>query len=59
MTPTQLRALMSAAGIATQVQLAERVGVHKVTVTRWMTGRTPIGPASAALIREKLAARTN
>jgi len=57
MTPDQLRDLMAKAGIATQRELAEAIGVHEPCISRWMKGRRDINHAYAALIREKLKTR--
>lgn len=54
MTPDELRKLMERAGVARQEDLAVIVGKHRITVNRWLTGKTPIGEALALLIRDKL-----
>ena len=54
MTPDQLRALMQAAGIATQRELAKVLGVHEPCVSRWLSGQRTISRAYAALFREIL-----
>ncbi len=54
MTPDELRALMEREGVARQEDLALIVGVHRITVNRWLKGRTPISEALALLIRDKL-----
>lgn len=54
MTPDKLRAMMRRAGVTSQRELAKVLGVHHMTVYRWMAGRTPISAAPAALIREHL-----
>lgn len=54
MTPTELRRLIKAAGLATQGEAAERIGVHRNTISRWLNRDTPIHQAAAALIRERL-----
>jgi DNA-binding transcriptional regulator YdaS (Cro superfamily) len=57
MSPDQLRDLMQRAGIATQRDLAQVVGVHYPCVNRWLRGNRAINHAYAALIREKLKSR--
>ena len=54
MKPDELRRLMDRHGVRTQRELAAMIGYHEVTVSRWVTGRTPISAACASLIREKL-----
>ncbi len=54
MTPDELRALMARADDITQKALAQALGVHKMTVWRWLNGRTPIDAANAALIRQTI-----
>lgn len=54
MTAKQLRKLMEEHGVKEQVELARIVGVHPVTVWRWMSGGTVIGLRTELLIREKL-----
>jgi transcriptional regulator with XRE-family HTH domain len=52
MTPQQLRQIIEAAGI-TQAQAAERLGVRRNTVVRWLMGHTPISKPMAFLIRHE------
>ncbi len=54
MTPAQLRDLMTQAGIASQRELADLAGVHRVTLCRWASGVKPIPNYYAALFREIL-----
>lgn len=50
MTPAELRTLIEAAGL-TQGEAADKLGVTRPTVVRWLSGYTPIGKANANLIR--------
>ncbi len=51
MTADALRKLIDRTGL-TQEQFAAKLKVHRITVTRWVRGKTPISAAVAALIRE-------
>lgn len=53
MTPEQIRALMDRHDLTNRA-LAELLGVHRNTVSRWLAGTTPIDAANAMLIRETL-----
>ena len=50
MTPKQFRELIDASGL-TQQQVADRLGVSRNTVVRWLMGKVPISRAFANLIR--------
>lgn len=50
MTPETLISLRTLAGL-TQSGLAAYLGVHRTTVARWETGRTPIPPWLPAALR--------
>ena len=50
MEPDELRQLMDANGVAGASQLAEKIGVHRNTVHRWLKGTRRIDRAAAALI---------
>lgn len=56
MTPERLREILEASGL-TQRQAAERLGVNKSTLTRWLSGQCPISQANATLIKAKLRSR--
>lgn len=51
MTPEQLNRIFTASGL-TRVEFAERLGVTRITLFRWMTGRQAIGNPYAVLIRQ-------
>lgn len=53
MTPAKLRTMIAAAGLS-QVKAAKLLGVARQTVTRWLSGHTPIDRANARLINEVL-----
>ena len=53
MTPAELRRLIAASG-RTITDAAERLGLARTTVTRWLNGSTPIGRAQAREIRAVL-----
>ena len=53
MTPAELRRLIAASG-RTITDAAERLGLARTTVTRWLNGSTPIGRAQAALAKQLL-----
>lgn len=57
MTGKEFHELLEAAGV-TQRALAEQLGVHHVTLSRWASGHTPISKANALLIRATLNAMT-
>lgn len=50
MTPDEFREILEAAGVK-QGEAAERLGVTRQTVVRWLSNFTPIGRANANLIR--------
>ena len=50
MKPTELQRIISLNGL-NQTTAADRLGVSRHTVIRWLLGTTPISAASAALIR--------
>jgi transcriptional regulator with XRE-family HTH domain len=50
MTGDELRALMEFNGVTNASQLAEKIGVHRNTVSRWLKGDRRIDKAAAALI---------
>ncbi len=50
MKPREFRDIIEAAEI-TQEEAAERLGVSRPTVVRWLSGRTPISKSKAKLIR--------
>lgn len=51
MTPDTLRSLRTLAGLS-QSGLAAYLGVHRVTVTRWETGTSPIPQWVGLALRE-------
>jgi DNA-binding transcriptional regulator YiaG len=53
MSPKELRALMDEYQVH-DAEFARRVGVHKVTVYRWMSGKSAISSAYATHIRHRL-----
>ena len=53
MTPAELRRLIAASG-RTITDAAERLGVCRQTMTRWLNGSTPIGRAQAVLAKQLL-----
>ena len=53
MKPDELQRLLDKNDL-NQSTGAERLGVNRRTVIRWLQGTTPIRPASAALIRNTL-----
>ena len=55
MEPDELRRLMASSGRTTMLLAAETLGVHRMTVSRWLSGKIVINAAAAALIRERLA----
>ncbi len=50
MTPDELRELMAFNGYENASQLAEKIGVHRNTVSRWLNGTRRIDNAAAALL---------
>jgi len=50
MTPEEFRELLESAGLTIR-EAADLLGVSNPTVSRWQTGKTPIGNSSAKLIR--------
>lgn len=50
MTPEQFRAILEASSL-TQGEAADKLGVTRQTVVRWLSGFTPIIRANANLIR--------
>ncbi len=50
MTPDELRALMAHNNVVNASQLADKIGVHRNTVSRWLKGTRRIDKAAAALI---------
>lgn len=56
MKPDDLRALIDAGGYTSHSVVAELLGVHRMTVSRWLAGKVVINAAAAALIRERLGA---
>lgn len=56
MTPQQFREIIEAAGV-TQGEAAERLGVTRQTVVRWLGNSTPIDKANATLIRATFKAK--
>lgn len=53
MKPDDFRDLIAAAEL-NQSSAADRLGVNRRTVIRWLTGHTPINAAAAALIRSRI-----
>lgn len=51
MAPKTLKGIIDGAELTT-AEAAERLKVSRMTVHRWLTGKTPISRANAALIRE-------
>lgn len=56
MTPAQFRALLAKAGL-NQSTGAERLGVSRRTVIRWLNGETPISARNALFIKTVLSAK--
>lgn len=54
MTPDDLQKLIEAGGYSSHSKVAASLGVHRMTVSRWLAGKVVINPAAAALIRERL-----
>lgn len=54
MSAQELRDLMDANGVKYASDLAERIGVNRSTVTRWLHGGHTINRATALLIRSIL-----
>ena len=54
MTPAELRAIIEASGL-TQGEFAERLGVTRTTVCRWLSKWTPISRPNAEMIRREFA----
>lgn len=50
MTPGEFRAIIEAAGVK-QGEAAERLGVSRPTVVRWLAGIIPINSSKAKLVR--------
>lgn len=50
MTAEEFRTLLGSLGLK-QGEAADRLGVDRRTVVRWLSGDTPISPANALLIR--------
>jgi DNA-binding transcriptional regulator YiaG len=50
MTPDELRTLMERNGYVNASALAQTIGVHRNTVSRWLNGTRRIDKAAAALI---------
>lgn len=50
MTPDELRSLMAFNRYDNASQLAERIGVHRNTVARWLKGNRRIDRAHTALL---------
>jgi DNA-binding transcriptional regulator YiaG len=53
MSPEEFRAILERRGL-TQQQAADLLGYSRLSVNFWATGRQPITPAAAALIRTVL-----
>lgn len=51
MKPTTLRALLKTNKLSIS-KAAERLGISRVTLHRWLNGSTPISRANAALIEQ-------
>ena len=51
MTVSELQAIMQASGYTTQEKLAQRLGVERQTVWRWLTGRTEIPKVKTRALR--------
>lgn len=56
MEPHELARAMVKLGIVTDAALAKRLGVHRSTVGRWLTGDIAIGRAWAMVIRAQVKA---
>lgn len=54
MKPEELKSLLKANGM-NQTTGAEKIGVSRHTVFRWVNGSVPISAGQALLIRSKLA----
>jgi transcriptional regulator with XRE-family HTH domain len=50
MSPEQFRELCEASGLSQQ-EVADMLGVDRITVWRWANGKTPIGRMQATAIR--------
>lgn len=53
MTAEEFRELLASAGLTIR-EAAELLGVSNPTVSRWQTGKTPIGKSAAKLVRAVL-----
>ncbi len=51
MTPDEFRTILRAAGVS-QLEAAERLKVHKMTIWRWLQGKPFIDAANATHIRQ-------
>ena len=54
MTSAEFRRLIVEGDHGTQQDVADILGVHRLTIGRWLNERLPISKAYAALIRERL-----
>lgn len=54
MSPDELRRLIDARGYTSHGAVAKVLGVHRMTVSRWLAGKVVINAPAAALIRERL-----
>jgi hypothetical protein len=54
MEPNTLREIMDASGFTSNVAAAKQLGVHRMTIARWLSGDVVINAFAAALIRERL-----
>lgn len=53
MKPEQLRQIIERFDLSVS-SAAKLLGVHRVSVHKWLSGKTPISAAATALIRERL-----
>ena len=53
MTPAQLREIIGRLDL-TISEAADKIGIHRVTLHKWLRGSTPISAASAALINANM-----
>jgi len=53
MTPARLREIIGRLDLSVS-EAAVRLGIHRVTLHKWLRGSTPISAASAALINANM-----
>ena len=53
MSPEELKELIERAGI-TQAEAADKIGVHRITINRWLNGRESISAKNAFYVHHFL-----